>query len=316
MNLDRLDRRGLRMLEAALRQGEPVRLRDGLRPAPPVALDELLPLLHAVEPALAAAFAAAVPAARPGPPVSVVVPTSRAVPLGLGVLRRQSVPVEVIVLVNGPRADALTGALVNRDVRVVRTPWLGHGPTRDLGVRLARHPYVFLTVNDALPLGAGFLARLVETLESGGFDAVSARQLPWPTSDPVTRARLRAWTPPGPGPAPLDNVGALYRRDALLADPFGPVPIAEDAAWGARHRTGYAPDAPLVHAHPRRFWPLYQRNRAIHAELVRRGAPPPVPDLPRLLRALPGTLGRDLPGALGELLGQWRASAAAREALR
>lgn len=294
MNLDRLDRRGLRALEAAARRGEPVRLRTDRSPLVP--LDEVVPFCHAVDaPALRAWLP---PAARPGSGlrVTAVIPASRHRPIGLGALAAQDVVVEALVLANGAYGEGL------------RVPWEGHGRTRQRGVELATAPYVLFTVDDALPLGAGFVRTLVEALEDGGFDAVYARQVPWPTADPVTRARLRAWTPPLGAPVVrpgLDHVAALHRRALLLDDPLPDAPIAEDWHWGRRHRVGYVPAAVVAHHHPRRFAPLYARTRAIHAERVGAGEPPAVPDLPALVRALPGVIGPDLPGALGELLGQW-----------
>ena len=202
-------------MEEAVRRGEPVWL--GCRPLAPVQIDEIVPLCHAVDdPSLQAWLP---PGARPGSGirVSVVIPTHRTRPIGIAAYEGQDVEVELLVLANGPYGDG------------IRVPWLGHGGTRNLGVRMARSPYVLFTVDDALPLGAGFLRTLVEALEEGGFDAVFARQVPWPTSDPVTRARLRGWTPPSGEPeARLDNVAALYRRSVLQEDPFDPVEIAED----------------------------------------------------------------------------------------
>ncbi|MES2643813.1 MAG: hypothetical protein V4850_30275 [Myxococcota bacterium] len=302
MRIDRLDRRGLAALEAAVRAGEPVHLGLGAVPGPGgPALDELVPLCHAVDdPRLARWLPAP---ARPAPSrpggalaVSVVIPTHRQRPIGLAALDAQDVETELLVLANGAYAEG------------VRVPWAGHGATRNVGAQLARHPYVLFTVDDALPLGAAFVRTLVEALEAGGHDAVYARQVPWPTSDPVTRARLRAWTPPDASTAPaatLDNVAALYRRSALLADPFDLVDIAEDWRWGRRHDIGYVPAAVVVHAHPRRFRELYTRTRAIHAVRIDAGEPPAVPDVRSLLTALPGVLGPDGPGALGELLGQF-----------
>ena len=259
--------------------------------------DELVPLCHAVtDPACARWLP---PAARPGSglAVSVVIPAGRHRPVGLEALAAQDVEVETIVLANGAWTEG------------VRVPWEGHGPTRRRGVELARHPWVFFTVDDAVPLGAGFLRTLVEAAQAGGHDAVIARQVPWPDADPVTRARVRAWTPPeGRGLATLDNVAALYRRDALLADPFDPVPIAEDWHWGRRHDVGYCAAAPVLHSHPRRLRALYARTRAIHAQLLAAGEPAAVPDLPHLLRALPSVVGPDLRGATGELLGHYAAA--------
>lgn len=236
------------------------------------------------------------PAAAPGSAYSVaaVIPSSRWVPWGLAALAAQDVRVEVDVLANGSF----------RSGRVVA--WQGHGATRRLAVDRVTHPYVLLLVDDAIPLGAGFVRTLVEALEEGGHDAVFARQIPWPDADFTTRTRIRAWTPPM-GPVPpgrLDNVAALYRTRALQDDPFDDVPIAEDWHWGRRHTVGYVPTSPVLHSHPRSFWDLYRRTQMIHREMCRVGEP--ALSTRTLIGALPSVVGPDLPGALAELLGQWR----------
>lgn len=297
MELDRLDTLGLSRLEAALRRHEPVRLSRAAPCRWP--LDEIVPLCHAVADPALARWLPPPAVGRPDLAVTAIIPTHRRAPLGLDALSGQDVTIKLLILANGPYQGG------------VRVPWEGHGRTRQRGVELADTPYVLLTVDDAIPLGAGFVRTLIEALEDGSYDAVYARQIPWPCADPVTRRRLRAWTPPGEHHQRSDrhdHVAALYRRATLLNDPLDAVPIAEDWHWARRHRIGYVPTAPVLHSHPRHFRELYQRNRDIHRELIRAGEAPTVPTTRALLRALPGTLGRDLPGALGELLGQWAAA--------
>jgi hypothetical protein len=292
MRLEAVDRASLRAMETALRVGDPVvyAVPDGAR------ADDLVPLCHAVEDPRFARWLP--PPARPGSglAVSIVIPATRE-PVGLAALAAQDVETELLVLANG----GYTGGFV--------VPWEGHGATRNRGVRLARHPYVLLTVDDAVPLGAGFVRTLVEALQAGGHDAVFARQVPWPTADPVTRCRLRRWTPAdGRGEGTLDDVCALYRRQALLDDPFDDTPIAEDWLWGRRHDVGYVATAPVLHSHPRTFRALYRRTRDLHRVRIGAGETPSVPDTAGMLRALPSVVGHDVRGALGELLGQWVAA--------
>jgi hypothetical protein len=326
MLLDDLSPASLAHLESALRSGDPAVLR--LRGALPrgVRADELVPLLDGIEGGdreRRESLSSHLP--PPGVPdretchVCALVPTHRRVPLGLRALLDQDCRPEVLILVNG---ELEIGALPD-GATAVRVPWEGHAGTRNRGVRLAaeRFPgvrYVLLTVDDAIPRGAGCVSAMVDALEEGGYDAVFGRQVPWPSSDPVTRERLREWTPPGRGHRRverLDNVFALYPIETLLAHPFPDVPIAEDLHWRQGRRVGYVPGAPVLHAHERRPRELYRRTRDIHRQHIALGEPPQVPDLPHLLRALPSALlpaltagAGEVPNQLAELLGQWRAA--------
>lgn len=306
----------VRMSEA-LRAGDPVRLElSGPVPAD-LRLADLAPLCYAAtstdprDQRVIDAFRA--PAGRPGggPGVTVILPCSRGMPLGVPALLRQDLPVRVLVLANGPEAPTrVPGA------ELLQVPWLGHGPTRQAALSQVRDPYVFFTVDDALVLGAGFLRTLVDALESGGWDAVTARQIAWPDADAVTADRVRRWTPAGHQtvPAPqADHVASLYRTETLRQHPLPPVPIAEDAAWSRGRRVGYVPMAPVVHSHTRSPGPLYRRTRDIHAQLVAHGQAPVVDSLGQVMGALPGVVRPAILGQRGEwqnqvaeLLGQWR----------
>lgn len=323
MKVGNLDRRERQRMDAALKTGEPILLELQAAPPPEIRLDDLVPLCHAVrtwDAALTRSLQAFLPPpARPGRDlkVSAIIPTCRQTPLGLCALRNQDLSVEVIVLLNdGASGEGRPKVEVEGD-RVVWVPWEGHGATRQRGVELAEGEYVLFTVDDAIPMGAGFVRTMVEALEDGDYEAVYARQIPWPGSDPVTCRRLREWTPPGHQVFPsvrLDHVAALYRRSTLVDNPLPAVSIAEDLRWAKGRRVGYVPMAPVVHAHQRRPLSLYRRTLETHRQIIASGEPPRVPDLPSALASLPGLVRPALEGGpveilnqFAELLGQWRA---------
>lgn len=325
LELTALQRADRHRLARALRQGEPAHLR--LRTTLPrdLRVDEIAPLFAAVDaasPRLRASLQAwqAPPADRlraDGLRVTAIIPCHRRPPLGLAALRQQDVSMRILIASNGEE-----GPVQVAGADVVRLPWRGHGATRQAALAHVTDPYVLLTVDDAIPLGEGMVRTLIEALEAGGWDAVYARQIPWPDDDRVVRERLRAWTPAGRVvvQAPqVDHVAALYRTETLRRWPLPDVPIAEDAWWSRERRVGYVPLAPVLHAHRRQPGDLYRRNRDIHAELVKMGHAPAVASLSDVIAALPSALRPALlagPGEalnhLAELVGQWRGAHKAR----
>lgn len=297
-----LDRWDAARFERAVQQSDPVDLRtaelDGHRP------EQVVPLCHAVhEPAWRRWLA---PAASPGrcsaPRVTVIIPTATRVPVGIPALLAQDEPVLIHVLWNGPGATPdIPGA------RVRRVAWRGHGATRQESLSHVETDLVMFLVDDATPLGAGFVRTLVEGLEGTGADAVWARQVPWPSASRRIRERLSAWCP-SDGAAPvgrLDHVCALHRASILRKDPLDDVPIAEDWLWGRRHVCALVAGAPVLHSHPAGLRRSYARTRDIHRVLRANGEPAVFTGLGGLFRALPRVLpDRD---GLGELLGQWAA---------
>ncbi|MFT5681373.1 MAG: hypothetical protein ACI8RZ_002279 [Myxococcota bacterium] len=317
VELKTLERADRRRMSEALRRGEPVDLNLSRPPPPDVRLDEIAPLCRSVrsdnQRLVDELSRGRAPEAQPGSDIQVtaVIPTADVVPIGLAALLGQDVAVRVLVLSNGeggPRS--IPGA------DVLRVPWRGHGATRQLAIPHITDPYTLLCVNDAIPLGAGFVRTLVEALEAGNFDAVYARQIPWPDADPITRRRLRKWTPAGQeavNAEQVDHVAALYRTETLRRFPLPDVPIAEDAVWSVGRRIGYVPAAPVLHSHPRSPRALFRRNRAIHTQLVRLGRPATVPSLGHVVGAMPSMIRPTIQGDRGELfnqvaelLGQWR----------
>jgi hypothetical protein len=281
-------------------------------------LDEIVPLCaaaSAADPELMAQMERC-RAPEAGPPrpeiVTVVIPTHRRQPRGIQALLDQDMGVNIIVLSNGAGPDRVPGAEVRR------VEWRGHGPTRAAVLDAIETEFVFFTVDDAIPLGRGFLRTMVEGLESGAWDAAVARQVPWPDADAVTASRLRRWTPPGDRVIQMpqaDHVATLYRTETLRKFPLPAVPIAEDAWWSRERSVAYVPMAPILHSHAREPGALFRRNRDIHQQLVAMGREPTVPSFGALLGAVSGVIRptlssgpMELVNQVAELAGQWRGS--------
>lgn len=306
-----------RRMAQALRRGEPVHLELPPSPEPPDAA-QLLPLCASAQvqggPLPRRLQALLAPRPRPAPPlpVTVVVPTHRpSPPDGLGALLAQSHPLEVLVLSNGRGPRRVAGA------RVVRVAWQGHGRTRQAALAHVHTPLVLFMSDDARPLGEGWLAELVRALEAGAWDAVVARQVPWPDAPAPTRARIACWTPFSETVQPFsqaDHVATLHRSALLRAQPLPPVPTAEDLVWSAGHRVGLVGTAPVLHSHAPRVRAAYSRAQQEHAVRARWGLEPAGTTalaLAQALLLLPGQAARlgprvaaaELAGALGSWQG-------------
>ena len=200
--------------------------------------------------------------------VTVVIPTHRQVPIGLEAWKYQAS--RILVLQNGDFNVPMS------DVQCVSVQWQGHGKTRQSTIHLIETPYVFFTVDDAIPL-SGLLQKSIACLECTDVDAVVARQIPFPIADPRTRDDLAIWTPFADRAYEIpqtDHVGTLYRTRDLVNTPIPDVPIAEDVHWSIDKRIVCLPDAVLVHSHPRCFRSLVFREFQIHQELHRLGKSP------------------------------------------
>lgn len=315
-------------LSERIRSGAPIHLEiatissRGKRMGRNLRMDEIVPLVDTItssDPTFSSRFQDfSAPGAEEGASgtVTAIIPCSRNAPIGVRALTRQDVKVDVLVLSNGAGPQSVPGA------RVERVLWEGHGTTRSKAIADVNTDYVFFTVDDAIPLGRGCIRTLIQALESGPWDAVVARQIPWPDSDAVTASRLRRWTPPGHRVVPMeqtDHVATLFRTQTLRKHPIPAVPIAEDAWWSRDRRVAYVPMAPVLHSHSRRPLSLYRRNRDIHAQLVAMGRPASIPTWSALMAAVPGVLrpsvavgGVEWMNQVAELAGQWRGAAIGR----
>ena len=231
-------------------------------------------------------------------------------PRVLASVRAQSVtfPFEIVAVDSGSRDG--TAAVLRRfadRVIEIREPDFDHGTTRNEGIEACAAPFVVLLVQDAEPVSAEWLARLVEPMLQAGpsgapnppphlLAGTYARQVPRADAPAVVRRYLSRY--PATEPAPrvqsisgrealealspserlractFDNVCSCIRREVWERHPFKPAPIAEDLAWAkevllAGYDLAYVPAAAVVHSHDRPASYELRRTYLVHQQLRR-----------------------------------------------
>ena len=197
--------------------------------------------------------------------VTVVIPTHRAIPIGIDAFLADSSVKEILILSNG----SFKGSFEPKSrVRVHSCHWEGHGQTRQASLTCVNTPYVLFSVDDAVPVGGGFVSRLLSQLDSGRWDAVVGRQIPWPSAPLYLHRRMLNWMPPGNRTiafSQADHVATLYRRETLESSPLPAVDIAEDLMWSIGKSIGLVQDALILHSHPPSIRALWRREVQIEA---------------------------------------------------
>jgi GT2 family glycosyltransferase len=228
--------------------------------------------------------------------VSIIIPTLNGGVLferALAAMRAQTFDgdVEIVVVDSGSR-DGTVEAARRWGARVTSIPAaeFHHGRTRNLCLRQASHSLALFTVQDAVPVGADWLATCVGCLRDPSVTAAFGRQIPHADADLYARYAVerqsesfgrrrkvhalardrdrlrRADFGAAMAAIRLDNVCAIYRRRALEEIPFPEVTIGEDLAWSLRaqragHRILYDPDIRVFHSHNRP--PEYDFRRSL-----------------------------------------------------
>ncbi len=219
---------------------------------------------------------------------------------------------EVLVIDSGStdgtvRLAEIYGASVHR----IDPDTFDHGATRNLGASLSRGRYIAFLVQDALPVDDGWLAAMVDNLDSGATVAgVYGRQIPRPESSPLTRALMRDWPTSGQerreqfagGPdaygalspatrhslSIFDNVSSCVRRSVWEHIPFEKTAFGEDIRWGnavveAGYALTYEPHSTVLHSHERGALYDLRRHYADGLVLQELFGLVPTPNLARLL---------------------------------
>ena len=265
-----------------------------------------------------------VPASRPAPLVSIVIPTrngAATLPALLDGIRRQRVDFGLeVIAVDSTSTDGTLGLLDAAADRVigVKLEDFDHGLTRNLGIEHARGELVVLVVQDAQPADEGWLAALVAPLRadptvSGSF----ARQIPRADAGALTRRYHAGWlaasttarTVSMASPAAFDALTPFDRFDACIFDnvcscirrsvwarlPFRASPIAEDLAWAREvlrsgGRLAFAPAAVVIHSHERSARYELARTYVLHRRLYQLFGLRTIPSLFALGRSITTSL--------------------------
>jgi rhamnosyltransferase len=225
--------------------------------------------------------------------VSVVIPTRNAGSSFAALLDRlraqKPQPPDEIVIIDSGSTDATRKFAADAGARIVEwTEPFNHGLTRDAGIAAATGDIVFLTVQDALPVGDDWLARMAAHFDDPKVAGVTSRQIPPPNGplelqikaqldEQAGLASARVSLAAHPGYAQytpkqrldlyhFDNVCSAVRRSVWEEIPFGSCRYAEDYQWArkvleAGHTIIRDTSAPVIHAHRRSF--VYEFRRGL-----------------------------------------------------
>ena len=255
--------------------------------------------------------------------VSVVVPTRNgmaSLPALVRALDAQNdaAPRELVIVDSGSTDGTREYAeRVATKVLAISPAEFNHGTTRNVGIAAARGVLVVLTVQDARPLHAEWLSRLLAPLrEDASVAGAFARQVPRPDASAPARLQLSQWVAArdrsravtlrpdefdAMSPADrldrcaFDNVSAAIRREVWSRHPFEATPIAEDLRWARTvlrhgHTLAYVADAVVEHSHDRTAGYEFARTWALHQQLLQLFALRAVPTVTALARSILATM--------------------------
>ncbi|MBI4404658.1 MAG: methyltransferase domain-containing protein [Deltaproteobacteria bacterium] len=196
----------------------------------------------------------------------------------------------ILVVDSGSTDETLAlAAKYGAEIFSVRKSEFNHGLTRDLGISKTRTPFVFLLVQDAVPVDSETIANLARHFSHPAVAGVYTCSLPVPGHDlfasfepNVHRAYLGPYAKIFQISDPhsfdsldytcrlqfcrFDNVCSMIRKHVWESHQFGKLDFAEDIAWAkkvllAGHAIAYDPFSRVIHSHMRHS--QYIRHRAI-----------------------------------------------------
>ncbi len=189
------------------------------------------------------------------PLLSIIIPTKNgektiAACLNSIFFEQKGIETPEVIIIDSGSEDKTLDIVSQYPVRIVQIPPgdFGHGRTRNMGVELTKGKFILFTVQDARLANDDFLLRALAHFEDGQVKAVGAKQIvpherdknPLQWYRPVSGYKIQVLDPDRFATmnneekffyARLDNVAAIYRREALVELSFPDVDFGEDILW-------------------------------------------------------------------------------------
>lgn len=227
--------------------------------------------------------------------ISLIIPTLNAADrlerLVRALLMQTVVPDEILVVDSQSEDDTarIASGLPRVKLVQIERAAFDHGGTRDMALRMSRGDVVLFMTQDALPVDARCIERLIAPLADEQVAAVGGRQVAYPDARPFERLvrannypdKDRVWRADDIGTLGvraflISDVCAAYRRETYLAvGGFDhPIMTNEDMLMAERllhagYALAYAGQAAVYHSHRFTLRQEYRRNLIVGRTMKR-----------------------------------------------
>ena len=227
---------------------------------------------------------------QPTPKISIIIPVKneeRKIEKCIQGILNQTIPPHEIIVIDSGSSDKTIQILTKfPKVKLIQIPGneFDHGLTRNLGINKSTGDFCLLTVGDSYACDKYWIESLIEGFLDEEIIAVCGQQVvehieennPLQWFNPVSEPRLKKvqyspkdWSKLSPSQKlkaiSWDDVNAMYRRSALIEQPFVKTSYSEDAIWAKEalekgHTLVYNPKSRVFHYHTEDYEYTFKRS--------------------------------------------------------